>query len=121
MRPMPIIASDNVTGAWYPKKFEGLVMDDKLRITPKITFMKNGEPGYGAYIEIAKTKFDVHRFWNTMPQPTLTLRPQMPQVSKQVNNPTPLIKMPGYTNQVDYSTTQISQMVTKPYLGSPVM
>jgi len=124
---MPPIGSDNVTGAFTPhvgRPFQDVV----LASTPYTTVMVNANiagygpiPGYGTYIEIAGTKFDTHRFWNTRPVPTITLRPQLNNPAKTVTNPQTLTKMPGYTQNVDYNNTSLSMIINKPYLGSPAM
>lgn len=126
MRPIYKVGSDNISGSWFRKFPEGRSLDTKLQQTPypTVSVIAYGAgfgriPGYGTYIEIAHTKYDTHRFWNTAPQPTLTLRPVLNNPAKVVTNPTTLFKMPGYTDKVNFGSTYLSMLLTKPYLGAP--
>lgn len=126
MRPM-YACVDNTRNAFFPRKYTGPFIDVSLSNIPHTTVIASrvfgsgygSMPGYGTFLDIGATRYSVNRFFNTRPVPTITLRPMLNSPAKQVTSPMTLLKHPGYMQNVQYSTTAISQIVNKPYLGSP--
>lgn len=78
-------------------------------------------PAYGTFIDQGAQKYGFVRYFKAAPQLVVQLRnEQFGPVDKSVTSPMTLNKMPGYTDEVPYSSDSISRMVNKPYVGAPV-
>ena len=124
MRPMTATSANYLTGAFAPARIDRKPADTRLREdATRMHLVKSNlgdgkpSPAFGSFIDYAKTKYGVNRFFKTQPANMLPLYPVMPRYNKQVQNPAKLTKQPGYTNTLNLNPvqTKLQRMILKPY------
>jgi hypothetical protein len=124
MRPFLSGPGANTTlGAFtpYPHNLKSVDTLNRER-TDRVFVHDNWSPTpgtpYGMYLRLDNTKYWREHFARTRPRPMIPLVATLKGYSYQVQNPTLVQKMPGYTYNLTTLPTHLSILLNKDYAGA---